>query len=191
MGGLFGGGGTTISTTQQQLAGIQLQTSAYGITIPVLFGKNRMPVNLVYFNDFVAIPHTESQTSGGKGGGGGVTQTNTWFTYEGAVIRGICKGPVTAFGRMWEDKDIYSVSQWSNWTRSLGAYGQAVWTYLTSAHPTEADPYSGLCWAAIQAYHMGTTATLRNASVEIVGFNPVNYGVNDNASPLLTVILYY
>lgn len=177
------GGKSTISTTAEKIATVDLQTSAYGVTIPVIYGPARLSGNLIYFNDFRAIAHTTTTSSGGKGGGGGVKQVNTTFTYSGTVMIGICAGPVTAFGRMWQDKDVFTLSGWSSWTRMVGNYGQATWTFLTSAHPTEADPYSGVCYAAKSGYDMGETGTLKNASFEIIGFVPVNPGVNNNASP--------
>lgn len=180
MGGLFGGK-STISTTAEKVAGIQVQTSAYGIVIPVVFGKNRLPAQLLYFTDFTAIPHTTTTTSGGKGGG--VKQVNTTFTYTGCVMMAVSAGPITSWGRMWADKDVYSAAQWTSYTRANGAYGQAVWTFLTTNHPTEADPYSGVSYIAKSKYDMGESGTLKNHSFEIVGFNPVNAGVNDNASP--------
>lgn len=172
---------TTISTTAEKIGTVDLQTSAYGVTIPVVYGIARLSGNLIYFNDFKAIANTTTTRSGGKGGG--VTQRNTKFTYTGTVMIAIAAGPITSFARLWQDKDILQLGSWSTWTRNVGTYGQAAWAFLTSAHPTEAAPYSGICYAAKAGYDMGESGTLKNSSFEITGFVPVNAGVNNNASP--------
>ena len=86
MGGLFGGGGT-ISTTAERIAAIQIQTSSYGGCLPIVYGTNRVPANLIDYADFTAIPHTTTQ-SGGKGGGG-TSVSNTTYTYTAGLSSNI------------------------------------------------------------------------------------------------------
>ena len=105
MSGLFGGG-NAISSVDQQIAGMQIQTSAYGICIPLVYGRTRIPANLMYYSDFTAIPHTTTQTTGK--GGGGSTQSNTSYTYVAAVALGICEGPISKLGRWWRDKEDHA-----------------------------------------------------------------------------------
>jgi hypothetical protein len=179
-------GGGTISNTQQRLAGISLQTSAYGVAIPVVYGKTRVAVNLIYLTDFTAISHTSSQSAGGKGG---VTTTNTTYTYTSAVAMGVCAGPVTSWGTKWADKRKTAGPTWPGWAQFSGAYGQAAWSYTTSKHPTEAVPYSGLAYIAHPTYDMGSSGTLRNTAVEVTGFVPFNPGTIDDAN--LASVLYH
>lgn len=178
MGGLFGG--KTISTKAQQIAGVQIQTSAYGLVIPVGYGQNRLPANIIYFNDWTAIPHT---TTSGGGKGGSPKMKNTTYTYTGTLMLAIQAGPITAYGRQFADKDTIATAAWATWQRNLGAYGQAAWAFLTGAHPADADPYSGVAYVAKSAYDMGDTGQIKNNSFETIGFLPVNNGVNNNASP--------
>lgn len=102
MGGLFGGGGT-ISQSEQKIGAMRLQTSSFGGVIPIVWGRTRIAGNLIWYGDFTAIPHTTTQSSGGKGGGG-VTQSNTSFTYQAAVAIGLCEGPGIGVDGIWAGK---------------------------------------------------------------------------------------
>src|ERR1700724_3521052 len=80
-------GGKSISTTEQKLGAVSLQSSCYGTCIPIGYGKTRASPNLVYYTDFKAIPHTT--TSGGKGGG---KTKDTTFTYSATIILAVGEG---------------------------------------------------------------------------------------------------
>jgi hypothetical protein len=100
-------GNTTISTSESRIEALALQSSAYGVTIPVLYGVNRISGNLIWYGDFKAIPHTTSQSSGGKGGGG-VNQVSTTYTYSASVMMGLCEGEVIGVSQIWKAKKLYS-----------------------------------------------------------------------------------
>src|ERR1700761_2026584 len=55
------------------VSGLQLQSSAYGKVVPIVYGTTRIAPNLIWFGDFIAIPQNSSGGGGGKGGvtGGG------------------------------------------------------------------------------------------------------------------------
>lgn len=50
MGGLFGGGGQNIATSETRLGAIRFQTSAFGYPIPILYGQNRISGNLIWYS---------------------------------------------------------------------------------------------------------------------------------------------
>ena len=56
----------TISTTENKLGAIRIQSSSQGLPIPIVFGKTRISSNLLDYFDFTAIAHTETPESGGK-----------------------------------------------------------------------------------------------------------------------------
>jgi hypothetical protein len=101
MGGLFGGGGT-ISTSEPRIGALNVQTSAYGMVIPLVWGRQRIPANMMWYGDFTSVAHTTTQSSGGKGGG--VSQSSTTYTYTTAVAMGLCEGPIVDIGSVWKDK---------------------------------------------------------------------------------------
>ena len=97
-------GSSTIATSETRIEALKLQSSAYGVTIPVLGGVNRIPGNLIDYVDFKAIAHTTTQSQGGKGGG--VKTQNTTYTYSASVLMGICQGPIGAISRVWKGKEV-------------------------------------------------------------------------------------
>lgn len=90
----MGGGGN--DTTDAKIEGLKIQSSVYGIPIPLLYGVNRIPGNLLWYGGFKASPHTTTQ--GGKGGG----VSNTTFTYSASLIVGLCHGAVIGIPRIWK-----------------------------------------------------------------------------------------
>lgn len=100
------GGSSTIATSETKIEALKLQSSAYGATMPVLGGVNRVPGNLIDYVDFKAIAHTTTQSQGGKGGG--VKTQNTTYTYTASVLMGICQGPIAAIARVWKGKEVLS-----------------------------------------------------------------------------------
>jgi len=175
--GMFGGGQTSYQT-EERLAGVAIQTSCYGGAIALVYGTDRVAVNLVYYADFQAIPHTSTQKVGK--GGGGSTQVSTTYTYTAAVMLAICEGPAT-INRVWRDKEIGSLAGYG-FTLLNGSRTQSVWSYLTSKHPAQALAYSGTVMAVHPACDLGGSATLKNHSFEVTGFCSVGGG-NLDAHP--------
>lgn len=95
--------GKTISNSATKIEALQLQSSAYGVVIPLLLGRTRIAGNLLDYLGFQAIPHTETQ--GGKGGA--VKVQSTTYTYQADVIMGLCHGPIAEVSRIWRGKKLY------------------------------------------------------------------------------------
>jgi len=188
--GLFGGGGQTIASSETPLAGFNIQTSAFGKPVPLLFGRNRISGNLLWYGDFTAIPHTTSSSaSGGKGGGGGITTSNTTYTYQTSFALGLNEGPAASINAYWVDKEYHADA--NIFTKFLGTYSQSAWSYLTSAHPTEALAYRGTAYVAAAAYDLGNSAGLGNHSFDVTGLLPYAAGTIDGADPrdIITALL--
>lgn len=100
------GGRTTISSSETRIEALKLQSSAQGVTIPVVYGVNQISGNLIWYGDFKAIPHTTSQSAGK--GGGGVTSETTTYTYSASVMMGLCHGQSVGVPRIWRGKKLYS-----------------------------------------------------------------------------------
>lgn len=166
-------GGTTISTSDTKIEALQLQSSAYGVAIPVCYGTTRVSGNLVWYNGFKATPHTTTQSSGGKGGGG-VTQQNTTYTYSTCLMMGVAEGTVSAIPRIWKGKTVVvdggstALAQ-LGLSMATGAVGQATWAFLTTNYSAQAIGYSGISYVYAQDYPLDTNASLDNHSFEVVG----------------------
>jgi hypothetical protein len=202
-------GGKTISTADKRVASIQIQTSAYGLAIPVVFGTARVSANLVWFGNFTATPHTTSQASGGKGLGK-VTSKNTTYTYSAAAILAIAEGPIAGVGKVWRDKDQTTLGALSL-TVATGTATQGVWAFLagynisanwyqdsaygySSTSPAFTDQainYSSTAYLYSSAYDLGADAGVPNHGFEVQGFNIVGTGgvVDANPADIITGIL--
>jgi hypothetical protein len=92
-----------------RLTELNLSGSAYGQTMPVVWGRMRVPANIIWVRGIREVVRTETETvgGGGKGGGGGggtQTVTRTSYHYYADVALGICEAPVTSIYRVWLDK---------------------------------------------------------------------------------------
>lgn len=177
MGGLFGG--QTISTSEPRIGALNVQTSAYGMVVPLVYGTNRIPANLVDYADFTAIPHTSTQSAGGKGGGG-VTTSNTTYTYTVAVAMGLCEGPIAGLGNIWAGKEKVTLAVLGA-TLFDGASSQAPWGYMATNHPGHDLNYRGFAYIAAPAYPLGGSASLPQHSFEVRGL--LRYTGLDDANP--------
>lgn len=180
MSGLFGGS-QTIATSETPLDGMAIQSSVLGKPLALLYGRNRIAGNLLWYGDFAAIPHTTSSSASGGKGGGGVTTTNTTYTYQTSFLLGLGEGPVTSINAYWRNKEYHADA--SVFTKFLGSYTQTAWSYLASAHPTEALAYRGIAYVAAAAYDLGGTPSLGNHSFDITGLLPYAAGTIDGADP--------
>lgn len=188
MGGFFGGGGG-LSTFAPKIGALNIQTSAFGMAVPLVYGQTRIPANLVWYGDFVAIPHTTTQSSGGKGGGG-AESSNTTYTYTAAVAMGLCEGQIAAIGSVWAGKEVTTLAA-LGLSLFTGSNPQTAWGYLTTNHPSEAIGYQSLAYVASSAYDLGGSAMLPNHTFEVkalLNYSPAT-GFN-GAKPDLLLINY-
>ena len=186
MGGLFGGGGT-ISNSESKIGALQIQQSTYGVPITVVFGTNRIAGNLLDYIDFIAIPHTTTQTSGGKGGGG-VTQSNTTYTYTAALVIGLGEGPIAGIGKIWNDKSIVDLDS-LGLSLFTGAVGQNSWDYMQSMHPERALNYPNTAYVVSPIFDLGSSANLPNLTFEFKGRSLFSGSLDSNPKDIITAIL--
>ena len=135
MGFLFGKPPQSKSATA--VSGMQVQSSAYGKAVPLLFGTNKIAPNLIWYGDFTATAQSQSGAAGkggvsggggGKGGGG-----STSYLYSAAVAMAVGAGPIVGYGTVWKDKNITTTAALGMST-FLGGYPQTPWGYLLTNH---------------------------------------------------------
>src|SRR5437762_13465613 len=105
--------------------GLSLQTSAQGVCIAIVYGKNRLSPNLIWYNNFQA--HKQSgKGAGGKGGSKGSGNT----TYTAAIILALCEGPILQVEAVWADQTDYLSGGLAKLGLSLapGTASQGVWS---------------------------------------------------------------
>jgi hypothetical protein len=177
---LFGGGTNTVAKTPTRAMGIDMQGAQYGNPVPVVFGQNKVAGNVIWYGDFQATAHQQSQ-GGGKGGGG---QTSTSYTYSASFELGLCEG-VASIVNVYQGSSTVSLSR-SGGIGFTGTQGQAAWSHLSGA---AALGYSGTAIAAFQNLQLGSSASLPNFNFEVAARNQFGGGVVDALpSDILTAI---
>jgi hypothetical protein len=185
MSGLFGGG-TTINNEQAHVGSLRVQTSSEGVSIPLVYGLARMSPNLLWYDDFKAIPHTTSQESGK---GGGSTVNNTTYTYTAAVMMGLGEGPVglndegqSVIKTVWKNKDIISGGDRFtklNYQEKRGTSSNSSWGYMATNYPAKSFQHHFQAYVGFQPLDLGASDSLPNLSFEIYGRSVSNRSVSD------------
>jgi hypothetical protein len=156
--------GSTISTSATKLEALQLQSSAYGVTVAKGYGLYKTSGNLLDHQGFKAISHTDSQEAGK---GGGTTMENTTYTYTASVLMAIGHGTVTAVRRVWRGKESFGALSDIGLSFFAGAIGQSPWAAMASINASHSLGYSGLAYVAGQDYNLGDAASLANHNFEV------------------------
>src|SRR2546422_1763712 len=101
----FGKAQTPQSVQPTRAVGLRVQTSVYGIPIALCYGQQRIPGNLIWYGDFLAVPVVTGGGGGGGGkGGGGSSSSVTSYSYYTAVAIGLCEGPIGGILKVWDRK---------------------------------------------------------------------------------------
>ena len=158
-------GGRSAAAAPTRYAGIQVQTSALGVQMPIVWGTARCKCNLVWYGDFKS---KAQKASAGKGGG-----VTTGYNYSASLVLGLCEGPIADVTGVWVNSKYYKggggvALRKAGLSMSTGAVGQAVWGYLTSKHPDQAIGYSGLAIAYASNYPLDGGAGTPNHTFEVV-----------------------
>ena len=192
MGGFLSAGtGDTNAGTPTTYTGIQIQTSAAGVSIPIGWGRFRGGTNIIWAGPLVETPLSKK---GGKGGGKGVGQ----YTYSIPCILALCEGSPQdgAFGpgimgisTVWQGKKLVTLAD-LGFTLFTGTASQPPWSFLTANFPGQAVPYAYTAYLANPNYSLGPTPDLPNHEFEIwtpasVAYGCCGYGVDINPAYLI------
>ncbi|HXG79706.1 MAG TPA: glycoside hydrolase/phage tail family protein [Methyloceanibacter sp.] len=114
-GPLASGSGQTATAQGPRLYDLKLGTSSEGTPLPRVYGRARLPGQLIWATRFreEVITRTQitggGQTGGGKGNLGGDTSSQAGkveieeYRYYANVAYALCEGPITRIGRIWAD----------------------------------------------------------------------------------------
>lgn len=190
MSGLFGGGSKrSASTTPPPAVGaMRIQQSSYGVTIPLVYGTNRISGNIIWYDDFKSYAHEQQQggagkggVAGGGGGKGGGQGGNTTYTYSTSFMLGLCEGPISGVRNVYETKTVSNLSGVGGALLS-GAQGQSPWGYIVTNFPAKALNYSRLAYVAFANKDLGQQPETPNYSFEIEGLLKIS-STNQDAYP--------
>lgn len=159
--------GHTTTTRANKISEFTVSTAGYGDPVPEILGTTRISGNVIYYDDFTAHEHRETQRTG-KGGGGSKSVSIT-YTYTVAVIVGLCEGPVQGVNQVWISKDIYTYpNDKIQLTLFSGTQNQSAWAYTAGKHPDKALPYPGLAYMA-GVIDLGDSGSMPNFNFEVQG----------------------
>ena len=115
LGPLAGPSGQTQIVQGPRLFDLKLGASSEGASIPRVYGRARLPGQLIWATRFKEEVKTTTQTTGGGQAGGGknvlgsqsASQSNKVeieeYRYFANAAYAICEGPITRIGRIWAD----------------------------------------------------------------------------------------
>lgn len=162
--GLFRGHTTT--TRANKISEFTVATAEYGAAVPEIIGTTRVSGNVIYYDDFTAHEHRETQRTGKGGHSKSVSIT---YTYTVAVILGLCEGEIAGLGRVWVGKDQYAYpNDTIQMTLFKGQANQQPWPYVSGKHPDKALPYAGLAYMA-GVIDLGDSGSMPNYNFEVKG----------------------
>ena len=171
MSGLFAPPASPNAQQTVAAAGLQVQTSAYGLVVPILFGQNQTTPNLIQMVGFRSYQNVEPSASGGKGGS--PSPTTITYTYSVTPIFGLCEGTITSFDTIRKDKEYpAALTGWATFTGSQ----TSAWSYMTSSFSAQARVYPKIAYIAYQDLALGTSTGLPNHSIVLTGLNPYSTG---------------
>lgn len=195
-----------------QYTGLQLQTATNVLPVPIIWGMTKTAVNIIYYSNFTSHPQYSMTpvSSGGKGGGGGVSYVPqlSGYTYSADLILALCEGPIAGIGQVWQGQSTFNYSGGSSGSSANGSFGwntfglsnnslglvlynganpQSVWGYMSSAHPSEALAYSGIAYLGGASFDLGSSANIGTLSFEVKGLL-FGTGINGtDADPALVI----
>ena len=95
---------TTVNISSPRVSSFAITQSTYGAPLKLIFGTAMVSPVLIDYDDFTAIAHTTTTSSGGKGGS--VKSSNTTYTYTVATAMALGEGPLTGVGTIWSGSKV-------------------------------------------------------------------------------------
>jgi hypothetical protein len=165
---------------------LQIQTSTSTMPIPIVWGRNKIAPNLIWYENFRAVSAGSGKGIGGKGGAFGSAAGAADYTYTADLIMALCEGPIQGVGLIWKDLSIYVALELGLGIFS-GSTPQEIWPYLQAIYPWNALAYQGTAIAWGAGYNLGDSAAVGNHNFEIIGIL-AGTGVNGtDADPALVI----
>lgn len=182
--GLFRG--RTVTTRANKISDFTVATASYGGAVPVVYGTSRLAGNVIYYDDFTAHEHRETQRTGKGGKSKSVSIT---YTYTVAVILGLCEGPIHSVGKVWLGKDVYQYPSDQIGMTLYDGSQKAPWPYVKGKHPDKALTYENLAYMA-GVIDLGDSGSMPDYNFEVRGMlTATGDGTDANPADVIRDIL--
>ena len=182
----FFGQGARANSDVVASTNVRVQSSVQGRPRNIGAGQNRAAGNVVWYGDFTAIP--QSSSGSGKGGAGGTGKGSpSSYNYSASFIVSIGES-ISAVQTVYNGNQVdFLVTPPSSILSDLAAigirptygntfgitvkagdYSQTAWSYLASAHPSQALAYRGEALACFANMGLGSSPALPNFTFELL-----------------------
>lgn len=103
--------GQQVTNEGARLSDLSVQSSAYGVPIPLVFGTIKLAGNVIWARPLHEVRSESSETSGK--GASEVTQNNVTYKYYGSFAVGLCEGPIQLVSRIWANGElVFEKGKW-------------------------------------------------------------------------------
>ncbi len=180
---LFGPQGERRKAEQGKVTDIRLSGSAFGLVVPQVYGRGRLPANVIWARGIREEVRTTTETVGGGGKGGvggrGQTVTTTSYHYYADVALGIGEGPVTSIYRIWVDGQPLDPEHVGEIRLHYGEDEQAPDPLIQAVEGADRTPaFRGLAYVVLENLYL-TAFGNRFPNFEIEVFRGSGEGVPD------------
>ena len=128
------------------------------------------PDNLSYFYADDGVLFVDTNTPGVKVSGTPTASGEYWVNFGTYVFYSGDVGRMVYISYTYiTNSSTITSSSVLNLTFFNGAQGQAPWSYMVSAHPSNAFGYSGICYVASDEMDLGQTASVPPYNYEVIG----------------------
>lgn len=168
--GIFGGASGVKQAKPPVYTCLQVQTSAQGLPIPIIWGTNRISGNVIDYFNFQKHDASKGTGKGGKNGN---------YTYTASVMLALCEGSSSGYditlGRMWAGTSETDLAGYGGGIFP-GNSTQAAWATAAHNPPGHTLAYAYTCYYAHADLDLGSSASVPNINFELFStFN--NYNV--------------
>lgn len=163
--GSYIAGNNAAEIPEPTIGDLRVQTSAYGGSIPLVFGKQRVAGNIIWASDKT----TYEIKQGGKGGSAGAPSA---VGYKVDMAIALCKGNIAGISRVWADGklivDAASDSQTLIGQLYTGSNTQNPDPTMESALGAGNVPaYRGLAYIVLNDFDLGVSGRIPIFSFEV------------------------
>jgi len=111
---------------------LSFNTFQRNLPVPIVYGRNKVPGNIIWIGNTRSKTHKES--GGGKGGGGG--GASKWVEYFADFAVGIAEGEIVDIVNVYVDDADVTANEGDSWVGYVGSTTQVVNSNVQSAIPT-------------------------------------------------------
>lgn len=149
----------TVKSPKMKPGGLNIQTSQYGIPVPVVYGTRKIAGNLIWYGNFQSH---EVEAEGGKGGSDSQV---IGYTYTVGLAFGLCMAPPGRrmhINKAWAGKNETSLERISVYNGSQTSPD----SYL-AGFVSRAPVWKNLCYVVLRDYDLGNSTQPPNFTFEV------------------------